>query len=214
MKAARNVIGEKFGKLTAISREARKASGGQTIAVIVCKCECGNTLRVDRGNLIKGHSKSCGCGKGSYLRASKTRHGLCGTKIYRTYRNMLSRCYNSRVGAYGRYGGRGITVCERWRRSFDNFVEDMGLPPSPRHSIDRIDNELGYSPDNCRWALHVEQLRNFSRNRLVEYKGESRPVNEWAELHNIPRIALWLRLFRYKWPIEKALTTPVRQSSR
>lgn len=129
--------------------------------------------------------------------------------LMRTYKGMKARCYIVSSSNYERYGGRGITVCERWLgdRGFWNFVEDMGNRPSG-YSIDRIDNDAGYSPENCRWASAKEQAkntRNVSRAMRVEYNGESRTISEWANELGIKQTTLYMRLTKYKWPVEKAL---------
>ena len=108
-------------------------------------------------------------------------HGCTGTPTYRAWQDMIQRCYNPRRTRYPMYGGRGITVCQRWRESFEAFLKDMGTSPSPRHSIDRIDNNGNYEPGNLRWATAKEQSRNQRRNRVLTYQGETLCIAEWAE---------------------------------
>jgi hypothetical protein len=123
--------------------------------------------------------------------------------------NMLARCYNPEIPAYGNYGGRGITVCERWRNSFLAFLEDMGKRPAPRHTIERIDNDLGYSPENCTWATWKQQSRNGRRNRLITFCGRTKCLTDWATEIGISYQTLSFRLKH--WDLDKALTTPKLQ---
>ena len=125
----------------------------------------------------------------------------------RTWSNMLSRCNNPNTPLYRRYGGRGIRVTYT---DYSAFIKDVGLRPSNRHSIDRIDNDGDYAPGNCRWALAVQQARNTSANRTIHFNGETRPVVEWAERIGIKPNTLLCRLNR-EWPIEKCLTRPTSQ---
>src|SRR6266436_4499546 len=106
-------------------------------------------------------------------------HGLTETADYASWCDMLTRCYNPRFNGYKYYGGRGITVCERWRHSFENFLADMGVKPSLKHSLDRIDCNGPYSPDNCRWATRLEQNANQRRIKLYTFGGETRHLKEW-----------------------------------
>jgi hypothetical protein len=127
------------------------------------------------------------------------------------WRAMVTRCYNKNCKAYKRYGGRGIKVCERWlepyNKGFWNFVEDMGERPEGC-SLDRINNDYGYCPENCRWATLKEQHRNMSINRVIIYAGESKTLVEWSEETGIKQTTLMMRLDRYGWTPEEALTLP------
>lgn len=122
---------------------------------------------------------------------------------------MRLRCLDPKHAAYPSYGGRGITLCERWQDSPINFLSDMGEKPTPRHEIDRIDNDKGYSPDNCRWATRKENDRNRRSNRLIEFRGEVLSLAAWCERFNIHADTVGKRLSA-GWTIEKALTTPAR----
>jgi hypothetical protein len=130
---------------------------------------------------------------------------------YNIWAGAKSRCFNKRTERYHLYGGRGITMCERWRSSFLNFLADMGPRPSPRHELDRWPNNDGnYEPGNCRWATRSEQMRNTSINHYVVARGERLTITEWAERVGIPSQRLWARI-NDGWDIERALTEPVRE---
>lgn len=131
-----------------------------------------------------------------------------GVPEYAAWRAMKQRCSNPKHKYFYRYGGRGITVCREWVESFDAFYADMGAKPSSSSSLDRIDNDRGYSPDNCRWTTHTSQCRNRSTNKMLEYKGEIRCLQEWAEIYSIGKRTLRERIQR-GWDVHLALTTPV-----
>lgn len=154
-----------------------------------CKCSCGNIRNVDRVNLLSGRSRSCGC----FELSLKTQHGMTGMPIHRTWGGMKNRCLNPNNPQFKNYGGRGIKVCERWLESFENFYADMGDKPSPNHSLERKDNEMGYSPDNCIWATPKEQARNTRVNVLVTIEGETKTLAEWSEQNGIDYSTLWRR---------------------
>jgi hypothetical protein len=124
---------------------------------------------------------------------------------------MVQRCTNHNVGQFADYGGRGITVCERWK-SFENFLADMGRRPSASHSIDRTDNTRGYGPDNCRWATKLEQANNKRNNVTIEFNGRSQTVPQWAKELGIAATTLYTRLYA-GWPIERALTRKSRKTA-
>jgi hypothetical protein len=124
---------------------------------------------------------------------------------------MIDRCTDSKRHDWHRYGGRGITVCQRWRNSYESFFADMGPRPSPQHSIDRIDNDGNYEPGNCRWATTLEQGSNKSNNRLLTFDGQTLTIAQWARKLGIPVGTLNLRISHYNWPVERALTQPVRR---
>ena len=125
---------------------------------------------------------------------------------------MKTRCTNPKTWNYSNYGGRGIKVCEEWNKSFDRFLACMGPKPSSRHSIDRIDNNGNYCPENCRWATAKEQGRNRRINTAVTYKGETRTVAEWSERLGMNVVTLRSRLVILKWSVHDAFTRPIAKS--
>ena len=144
----------------------------------------------------------------------KIKHGHCRatnrTKEWRAWNSMIRRCTYPSMDRYPHYGGRGITVCERWNE-FTNFLEDVGFAPSKKHSLGRIDNDGNYEPKNVRWETVEQQHRNTSANRKISYKGETLTLVEWSEKTGLKRTTITQRLDSYGWSIEKTLTTPARK---
>lgn len=193
----RDLSGRTFGRLTVV---AAAAEGW------VCRCQCGTTKTVRAGNLIAGRTQSCGC-YGHERRSERMQsHGLTGTKIWRTWKNMRQRCENPKNSQYHLYGGRGITVCERWQ-DLSAFHADMGDPPSPRFSIDRINNARGYEPGNCRWATTGEQARNTRRTRLMTLNGQTKALKDWCAEYGASYMTVLSRL-KAGMELLAALTTP------
>lgn len=139
------------------------------------------------------------------------KHGMKRTPEYSTWTNLKTRCNNRNNRKYLSYGARGIKVCPEWNSSFENFYKDMGPKPGPDFSIDRINNNEGYSKDNCRWATKKQQGNNQRTNKLIEYKNEIKTLSLWAEELKIPMKRLWDRLYKYNWDVNKAFTKEVRR---
>ena len=137
------------------------------------------------------------------------KYGKCRGRIYVTWKNMIKRCHNPASPQYANYGGRGIYVCDRWRGDFIAFVEDMGEKPSPSHSLDRINNDGPYSPENCRWATRKEQSNNTRFNVYLDVRGKRQTVSQWAREAGIPPYIVYGRL-RAGWSAERALFEPQR----
>ncbi len=158
-----NLTGKRFGKLMVVEWAG---SSKYRYATWLCQCDCGTVTKVLSGSLVSGHTRSCGCLRKRASRTRRLTHGQCGTSTYNTWINMKARC--AKVGHldYKHYGGRGITICDRWLHSFENFFTDMGPKPSSELSIDRIDNNGHYEPGNCRWATAKQQRAN-QRPRLT-----------------------------------------------
>ncbi len=177
-----------------------------------CLCDCGNTSIVRQCGLIYGGTKSCGC---LYLERDNSKchfvHGMRKTREYRIWSHMKGRCNNPTDFKYNSYGGRGISVCERWD-SFESFFNDMGIAPEGT-SIDRIDNNGNYEPSNCRWATASEQANNTRRSKFITWNGINDTISGWAERLNMPRDVLNNRI-KLGWTMERAITQPVRTSPR
>src|SRR6266487_1181524 len=161
-----DISGSKFGRLTAIRIAAKNKQGTYRW---LCKCDCGNEAIVKVASLMDGNTNSCGCLLSESMSKRKTKHNACNTPEYDAWQNMKSRCYDKNRKQYKDYGGRGILVCERWLNSFENFISDMGIKPSAKHSLDRFPDKNGnYEPANCRWANFYEQSRNTRKSRWLE----------------------------------------------
>jgi hypothetical protein len=149
-----------------------------------CKCDCGNEVVVIINNLTRGLTKSCGCLNDETRVAVNTKHGLTESSEHHIWSAMLQRCTNPKHTYYHNYGGRGIRVCERWLE-FENFLADMGRRPSPRHTLDRKDNDGDYCPDNCKWSTREEQCRNRRYNVRLTINNETKLLVEWAEEYGL-----------------------------
>lgn len=207
MGAKIDLTGRRFGRLQVVSPSTYRKPKNR--AVWLCLCDCGKQSVVTAGDLMYGNTKSCGCLMREISRAngmSNRRHGFTHTRTYRIWGGMKKRCLNPSEPNYHRYGGRGITLCDRWH-SFDAFLEDMGECPSGC-SIERIDNDGPYSRENCRWATILEQARNKSNNRKFTLWGETLTLTEWAHRFGLKRPTVGRRLKR-GWSIEDALLRPV-----
>lgn len=214
-----DLTGREFGRWTVIRYydkiTYKYGSRGSTCLRWLCRCRCGNE-KVVRGNtLTNGTSVSCRCYQKEFQRAAKTIHGHSasvdnaqrGTPEYHAWSHMMQRCFNSACPEYHNYGGRGITVCSRWRIA-EHFIADVGARPSPKHSLDRFpDNDGNYEPRNVRWATTKEQMRNQRRNVWVEWKGRRQIVKDWALEMGVNPHTLGERI-RRKWTVERAMTTP------
>ena len=167
----RNLVGIGFGRLMVLDWAGRTEKGNNYWD---CVCFCGSIARVQQSSLLNGYVRSCGC--------LKKTHGESKSRLYRIYRQMKYRCNNPTYPEYKYYGGRGITVCEEWEKDIISFLLWANTNGYAENlSIDRIDNDLGYSPDNCRWTTESLQCRNRSSSYLFTYKGEIKCVKEWSK---------------------------------
>lgn len=172
----------------------------------LCKCDCGNYKSVRSDSLKNGSIKSCGC-----LRIEKaTRHGMRYSPVYHVWQCMVQRCTNKNEKYYKDYGGRGIKVCDKWLK-FENFLEDMGLPPTNKHQIDRIDNNKGYYKENCHWVLSKENMRNRRNTIFITVNNIKKTLGECSEQYDIPYRILYSRIIEAGWQPDIAVRTPVKK---
>jgi len=176
-----HLLGKKFNRLTVI-KDAGLDSSKKVIWE--CLCDCGKIIVCNSYKLTHNSTKSCGCYKKDWHTKNKVKHGQSSenfkTSEYIAWKNMKSRCYNSKNSRYADWGGRGIKVCDRWLNSFENFFYDMGKKPSTKHSLDRIDVNGNYEPDNCRWATNKEQASNKNINRHLTADNKTMNMSDWA----------------------------------
>lgn len=203
-KPRKNLAGQTFYQLIVLGR-IPTANGD---SYYVCNCTCGQRAIVKGSFLVAGVTKSCGCRRIDALVAHRRTHGMRKTPTYKAWCGMKERCTGQGRKDYSRYGGRGIAVCERWLHSFENFFADMGERPSKGHSIDRIDVNGNYSPENCRWATASEQQNNTRRNRVIAYNGVTQTLHHWSVATGIKQGTIWKRL-KDGWSVEEALTIPI-----
>lgn len=206
---AHNLIGQKFGRLTVVSR-AENDKHGKTMWN--CICDCGNTKEKPTGSreLLSGNTKSCGCLKVQKLNESKasSTHGMSRSALYTIWRNMKSRCYNKSNCSYKDYGERGIVVCDEWKHSFSIFAEwakrngySKGL------SIDRINVNGNYEPSNCRFSTSKVQANNRRNNVIISLNGKNHTVSEWSEITGLSSYMIYQRL-KKGWSGKDAITIP------
>lgn len=200
--------GDEYGRLTILREVSAKSSGKQVQRSFECRCECGVVKEYRLYMLRNGNTRSCGCLARDVAGAGMRTHGLSHTDEYGIWQGMLNRCNKSFDSAYSHYGVRGISVCERWS-SFESFYGDMGPRPSPKHSIDRVNNDGNYEPGNCRWATSKEQARNKRVNYLVEHDGETKCVADWAEQYGVSQFVLYSRLVKLGWTFDESVSRRV-----
>lgn len=191
MRAKLDLTGKRFGKVVVLSR-AEVLVGTRVRLYWTCRCDCGN-VRNFRSDVLH-EAKTCGC--------AATIHGNCKHPLYQLWSAMKHRCEKPQHKFYNLYGGRGIAVCERWQ-TFENFIADMGPRPDGTE-LDRIDNDKGYSPDNCRWTTHKENIRNRGYTKLLTFEGETLPVVVWAERTGLDRYLIYGRM-KKGWEAKKVL---------
>ena len=189
MAKATDLTGQKFTRLIVISRAANK--NGRVMWD--CLCDCGNTTATLANSLKRGGTKSCGCLGDEKRIERNTSHGLSGTPEHKTWDSMKQRCTNPNNIGFNIYGGRGITVCARWE-NFQNFIDDMGNKPTAAHSIERANNDRGYSPCNCYWADRVAQNNNKRNSRFITFNGKTQTLAQWSKETGIHYNTLFNRL--------------------
>ena len=206
MSKSSELSNQRFGRLTVIERKESDKNGK---AVWQCLCDCGKTTTSTTGALTSGSKQSCGClmlqRLKEYGKTAALTHGLTYSVEFRIWRGMLDRCYNEKNIAYHRYGGRGITVCDEWKESALAFYNDVGPRPSVNHSIDRKDNDKGYSKENCRWATSQEQAANRERSFYFEYNGERKLLIDWCRILNLKYSLIYYRIKVLNWEFHEAI---------
>ena len=210
-----DLTGKKFNHWTALKLVGRTKNGG---SLWQCVCDCGTISNVDGRTLRDGASRCCGCIR-PYVAPSKT-HGGRGDRLYGIWHGIQDRCYNPNNPRYARYGGRGITVCDEWKNSYETFRDwamSHGYNPTAKKyecTIDRLDNDGPYAPHNCAWRSQVEQCNNRSNNHLIEYNGETHTISEWARITGIQKSTIRNRIVNMGWDVAKALTEQVHTHIR
>lgn len=183
-KPYKNLTGQRFGRLLVVELVDSPA-GSKIPTKWRCLCDCGNIVEVQSANLKSGCSKSCGCLQKELAARKRTTHGQTGSRMYVIWQHMIARCTRKNNASYDLYGGRGITVCAEWLSSFEAFRDwSVANGYADNLTIDRIDVNGNYCPENCRWLPHSEQQRNKRNNTFVEHGGIEKTVGEWARVFN------------------------------
>ena len=198
------LVGRRFGRLlvTGITTDT---------LLIQCACDCGVIRAMNKYSVSSGRAASCGCFRREHSSVMWRKHGKAESVEFATWLKIRNRCNNTRDISYKNYGGRGITVCERWEHSFENFYADMGDRQSNQYSIDRIDNNGNYEPSNCKWATRSEQAKN-RRQKHYEHAGKKLTLLEWSAKTGIARGVMYSRI-RLGWPIARVISEPTGTKS-
>jgi hypothetical protein len=207
----RDLTGQLFGRLAVVSQALSRQQCGTTVGYWLCRCDCGAEAEVQTSNLLSGNTQSCGCRNRDRRNGNQYRfkhgHTMRNSPTYRSWQGMRRRCCPSR----SRYGARGIVMDPRWD-SFQAFLADMGERPEGT-TLDRIDNDGPYSPENCRWATPTIQGNNRGNTIWIAHNGRNQPLAVWAREYGLKHRVLYMRL-KYGWDMEAALTTPVLRRPR
>jgi hypothetical protein len=200
MRVPKDYTGYIFGKWTVLKRDIDRKKHW------FCKCSCGNIVSVSIDHLKRGTSTKCQKCKGRQYSKAMTTHGESKTRLYYVWLSMRNRCNRPGVKGYENYGGRGIKVCEEWLHSYENFRNwSLANGYAPGLQIDRINNDGDYSPDNCRWVSHLENMQNTSRNKKVIFEGKLVTRTELAMRFNLSPRLIGDRL-RHGWTVEEAIS--------
>jgi hypothetical protein len=200
--------GNRYGRLVVV----RLAGFGRRGSCWHCRCDCGQE-RVIRGELLGCQTNSCGCLHREMCIVRSTKHGMARrgwhrTAEYRAWAGARARCHNPKSPSFARYGGRGVRMCQKWRRSFPAFYRDIGPKPSPEYTLDRINSAGNYCPSNCRWLPANQQSANRRGVLWISCRGFTGTPKQWAKRTGIKADSIRRRIKEYGWPVEKALFTP------
>jgi hypothetical protein len=210
-KLLADLTGQRFGRWLVVGKAERNNKGDVQYN---CRCDCGTVRIIRRTSLTSGNSKSCGCLSRDVAAQRETTHGDTGCRLYRIWAGIIQRCFNNRERyEWEKYGGRGITVCDEWRK-YEPFKE-WAIANGYRDdlSIDRIDPNGNYCPENCRWATTYEQSNNKRTSKIIEFNGETGTVREFADKYGLTYSCLYTRL-RNGWSVEKAILTSAQKANR
>lgn len=220
MKEKHDLIGQRFGRwvVTGYGKPKLQTTGAYK-TTWHCMCDCGNERDVLESNLIRGISTSCGCLRsekcGDRLRELNRTHGGSQTRLFRIWSGIKSRCFDKNEPAYPRYGGRGIVMCQEWKEDFAKFRDwSLSHGYTDELTCDRIDNDKGYSPDNCRWVTMKVQSRNTRRTHYLTINGETLSVADWADRNGIKKDLVYFRLKKGWTPEEAVSTKPNEREER
>ena len=214
-----DLTGHRFGCLTVVKRtENHIAKGGQSKTMWLCRCDCGGEIAVCAQSLKRGKTQSCGCLSSRSTIGKRTRtHGMTGSPIYAEWVAIKQRRGNPSSLDYHRYGAIGRTMCKEWHESFESFYSYVSLLPhfgEIGYSLNRVDNNKGYEPNNVEWADDITQANNRRSNRPITYNGKTQTMAQWARERQMPYWVLSQRINKYHWDIEKAITTPTRKFNK
>jgi hypothetical protein len=201
MAKVMDLINERFGRLVVVRREENSRAGKSRW---LCICDCGNEKVVVGGNLKHRGQQSCGCLRDEVTIRRNFKHGMMSHPLYGTWKNMRGRCNSPDHKNFEHYGGRGIKICPRWD-DFILFVKDMGERPHPKYSLERINNDKDYSPENCKWATHTEQRNNTRVNKIITFLGVDYTIAQAAKIFSMKYQKLYSRL-RRGWSVYDAIT--------
>lgn len=205
-----DLTGRKFNRLLVLGFHH---TNKYRVSYWLCKCDCGKETVARRSNLLNEETKSCGCLNNEKRMLRFFKHGMSKTIEYSSWQHMKDRCLNPRFQDYHNYGGRGITICPEWVDSFEQFYEDMKSCPDGC-SLDRIDNEKGYFPENCKWSTRKEQTRNMRRNIFITLNDKTMCLKDWCAELCLPYTQILQRIVTLKWDEQTALLTPIKRGNK
>lgn len=198
-----DLTGKHFDRLLVLERA--DSSEGKRV-MYLCECDCGNKIVTRAESLRSGHTQSCGCKHKDIVSALSTKHGHANTRLYIIWGSMIQRCCNPKHKAYKNYGGRGIKPCKKWLENFETFYQwAISNGYSDNLQLDRMDNNIGYQPSNCRFITAKENNRNRRCTKMVTYHGEVKPLAEFCDIMNINYDLVLNRINSYGWSVDRAL---------